>query len=210
MNNKIIFVFTVFLTFFSFSGQAQWDGLNAYGWDWSGSNLERYGSITIRGQWYGTGVRMFSRSGSWSSSTEPGHLQLNGSKIYDNGNFLHFAGGASKVSIHSGDENSPVAITLNGQTGEIQADKLTVNTLQYQTTQVSNLNVTGNINAMDIISGGANSWIFHTPDDGRKTLYVAPVLSSGLGDWDNDFEFHNDGSLFMPGGLTVLGGIFKL
>lgn len=38
---------------------------------------------------------------------------------------------------------------------------------------VYKLDVVGNAQFQDIISGGSNSWIFHTPDDGRKTLHIA-------------------------------------
>ena len=45
----------------------------------------------------------------------------------------------------------------------------------------------------DLISGGSNSWVFHTPDDGRTTMYFAP-LNNGIWDWARGGEFRNDGS----------------
>ena len=35
-------------------------------------------------------------------------------------------------------------------------------------------------NAQDLVSGGINSWIFHTPDDGRQSLELAPMVN---GSW---------------------------
>lgn len=34
--------------------------------------------------------------------------------------------------------------------------------------------------SQDLFSGGSNSWIFHTPDDGRTTLHIAPLVNSTL------------------------------
>ncbi|MDP9960364.1 hypothetical protein [Chryseobacterium lathyri] len=45
------------------------------------------------------------------------------------------------------------------------------------------LDVVGNAQFQDIISGGANSWIFHTPDDGRKTIHLSPKNVAN-NDWD--------------------------
>lgn len=45
------------------------------------------------------------------------------------------------------------------------------------------LDVIGNGRFWDIVSGGSNSWIFHTPDDHRKTLHITPINSIN-GDWD--------------------------
>lgn len=45
------------------------------------------------------------------------------------------------------------------------------------------LEVNGNAKFSDFISSGSNSWIFHTPDDGRKSLHIAPGNANNL-DWD--------------------------
>ena len=50
------------------------------------------------------------------------------------------------------------------------------------------------IGAQDLVSGGSNSWIFHTPDDGRKTLYIAPK-TNGRWDWGKQFKLLNDGKM---------------
>ncbi|UWX60936.1 ELKS/Rab6-interacting/CAST family protein [Chryseobacterium oranimense] len=45
------------------------------------------------------------------------------------------------------------------------------------------LDVVGNAQFQDIISGGSNSWIFHTPDDGRKSIHLSPKNAANT-DWD--------------------------
>ena len=71
------------------------------------------------------------------------------------------------------------------------------------------LTVEGNVSAKDFISGGSNSWIFHTPDDGRKNLYIAPQKPDNSGwDWSKYLFIQHDGSVGI-GGATDLQG-FKL
>jgi len=41
---------------------------------------------------------------------------------------------------------------------------------------------------------GDNSWIMHTPDDGRKTMYLAPVANK-TANWGGGFSFDNDGTI---------------
>jgi hypothetical protein len=63
----------------------------------------------------------------------------------------------------------------------------------------------GNIKSRgDIIMGGDNSWILHTPDDGRKTLYLAPKTGESW-DWSKQTKFNADGSLDLSGPITVNG-----
>jgi hypothetical protein len=45
----------------------------------------------------------------------------------------------------------------------------------------------------NLILSGDNSWIFHHPDDGRKTLYIAP--KNNYWDWNNQIALNNDGSI---------------
>lgn len=59
------------------------------------------------------GAQLIGNGGSWSTNTGPGYLQLNGSKVYDDGNYLHFANGAQRLNIHSGDTYSPVSIKID-------------------------------------------------------------------------------------------------
>ena len=48
----------------------------------------------------------------------------------------------------------------------------------------------------DLVSGGSNSWIFHTPDDGRKSLHIAPK-TNGKWDWGKQITLFNDGKMHI-------------
>jgi hypothetical protein len=54
------------------------------------------------------------------------------------------------------------------------------------------------VSAQDLISGGSNSWIFHTPDDGRTKLYIAPLVN-GSWNWGAQTIFSNNGDLQFSG-----------
>ena len=56
------------------------------------------------------------------------------------------------------------------------------------------LHVEGNIGTHDIELFGSNSWIFHSPDDGRTDLYIAPKIN-GTWAWNNQVVFKNDGTI---------------
>lgn len=61
-----------------------------------------------------------------------------------------------------------------------------------------------------LVSGGANSWYFHTPDDGRTTMYVAPGVNGANWDWAKAFRFRviqgdSDISLRLPGRIHSTG-----
>lgn len=45
------------------------------------------------------------------------------------------------------------------------------------------------------ILGGANSWMFHTPDDGRKTLYITPGAWGTGWNWSNAVSISELGSI---------------
>lgn len=65
------------------------------------------------------------------------------------------------------------------------------------------LRTSGNINTSDIISDGVNSWIFHTPDDQRRTLHIAPGLGNGQFDWTKQTVFNNNGNVAVSGKLEA-------
>lgn len=44
----------------------------------------------------------------------------------------------------------------------------------------------------DLIFDGSNKWIFHTPNDERTTMYVAPWKDNDW-NWNNATEFNNNG-----------------
>jgi len=66
------------------------------------------------------------------------------------------------------------------------------------------LEVNGNAKFSDFISSGSNSWIFHTPDDGRKSLYIAPINANNV-DWDWTKSFVINGE----NGNALLYGKFE-
>ncbi|OWP84501.1 hypothetical protein BWK59_04960 [Flavobacterium davisii] len=70
------------------------------------------------------------------------------------------------------------------------------------------MNVNGNITlskdlyASDIVSGGSNSWIFHTPDDGRNTLHIAPRVNNNW-EWGKALIVKADGNTAVQGKLEA-------
>jgi len=49
----------------------------------------------------------------------------------------------------------------------------------------------------DLILTGENSWIFHTPDDGRTSLHIAPKIN---GNWNwNLYRLDNNGMMITQG-----------
>lgn len=48
--------------------------------------------------------------------------------------------------------------------------------------------------AQDLFSGGSNSWIFHTPDDGRTTLHIAPLIDNNY-NFNYQTMFYNNGDV---------------
>jgi len=49
----------------------------------------------------------------------------------------------------------------------------------------------------DIVMDGSNKWILHTPDDGRKTMYIAPSDGKTGWQWDKQVRFEPDGTLVV-------------
>ena len=54
------------------------------------------------------------------------------------------------------------------------------------------LDVSGSSQLGDFVSGGTNSWIFHTPDDGRKTLHIAPKKDQQEWDWNRQLIINGE------------------
>ncbi|WBV59514.1 hypothetical protein PFY12_10645 [Chryseobacterium camelliae] len=56
---------------------------------------------------------------------------------------------------------------------------------------LSTLEVAGHAIFSDIVSSGSNSWRFHTPDDGRKTLHIAfrSAYDTDYSNWEWDKAF---------------------
>jgi len=60
--------------------------------------------------------------------------------------------------------------------------------------------------AQDIVSGGLNSWLLHTPDDGRTTMFVAPLINNDWA-WQFKTQFLNNGNVIFSGNITTQGNI---
>lgn len=56
--------------------------------------------------------------------------------------------------------------------------------------------------SQDLISGGSNSWIFHTPDDGRTSLYIAPSINN-VWNFSNQTVFYNNGDVIFNGSIGI-------
>jgi hypothetical protein len=54
----------------------------------------------------------------------------------------------------------------------------------------------------DLVSFGTNSWIFHTPDDGRRSLHIAP-FTNGDWDWHKQIYFLNNGDIVASGNIHI-------
>jgi hypothetical protein len=55
-----------------------------------------------------------------------------------------------------------------------------------------NINVGG-----DIVANGGNNWIIHTPDDGKRSMHMAPSKTANQQDWDwtKETVFNSDGKV---------------
>jgi hypothetical protein len=56
--------------------------------------------------------------------------------------------------------------------------------------------------AQDLISEGSNRWIFHTPDDGRTTMWIAPFTSNDW-QWGKATQFLNNGNVIFSGSIGI-------
>ena len=71
------------------------------------------------------------------------------------------------------------------------------------------ISVPGNLNINDnLILDGANKWIFHTPDDNRRILYIAPSNGKDSWDWGKSTTINNDGNVNINGQLSTNGSIY--
>jgi len=65
--------------------------------------------------------------------------------------------------------------------------------------------VNGDVKFSDFISGGVNSWIFHTPDDTRRVLHIAPRNTANTDwDWQKSFVINGaNGNALLNGKLEA-------
>lgn len=81
---------------------------------------------------------------------------------------------------------SPNAATFSGNVG--------IGTENPQ----AKLDVGGDVIFGDFISSGSNSWMFHSPDDGRTSLHIAAKGASGDFDWNKQLLL-NQGNMALYG-----------
>lgn len=55
----------------------------------------------------------------------------------------------------------------------------------------------------DLVSTGVNAWTFHTPDDGRTDLFIAPYGSWGGWNWDVATRFSANGDIQMRAKVKI-------
>jgi len=56
--------------------------------------------------------------------------------------------------------------------------------------------------AQDLISEGSNKWIFHTPDDGRTTMWIAPYTNNDW-QWGKATQFMDNGNVIFSGNVGI-------
>jgi hypothetical protein len=54
----------------------------------------------------------------------------------------------------------------------------------------------------NLVLQGSNQWIYHTPDDGRTSLYIAPYTNNAW-DWAHSTRFDNNGNVNFTGTITA-------
>ena len=80
----------------------------------------------------------------------------------------------------------------------------------------SKLNVSNNIDVKNnayvgkniIIGNEGNKWILHSPDDNRKSLFIAPFVN-GKWDWSKQLHIKSDGIVLQDGNLNIKGNIIS-
>jgi hypothetical protein len=79
----------------------------------------------------------------------------------------------------------------------------------FQVKSDGSIQAFGQVRGSDMISTGTNSWIFHTPDDGRKNMFIAPGLGASDGsagwDWGKGMVLNNDGSVGISANTVPTG-----
>ena len=97
---------------------------------------------------------------------------------------------------------------------DIETEKINVN---GSINLLKDLNINSNINITgDIRTIGGNNWIYHTPDDKRHILYIAPSKKYGEVEWDfsKSFQLRNTGlvvcnELHTHKNVSLGGGVVR-
>ncbi|EZH71524.1 hypothetical protein ATO12_07435 [Aquimarina atlantica] len=116
------------------------------------------------------------------------------------------SGGQNSWIFHTPDDNRTTLYIAPKTNGNWDWSKTTSFLNDGKVNFANTISVNGNISGKDIISEGQNSWIFHTPDDNRTTLYIAPK-TNGNWDWSKTTSFLNDGKVNFANTISVNGNI---
>ena len=111
-------------------------------------------------------------------------------------------------------ENNTEENVLNNQIFITKKDIETGINTNYVDT--SKLNVSNNIDVKNnayvgkniIIGNEGNKWILHSPDDNRKSLFIAPFVN-GKWDWSKQLHIKSDGIVLQDGNLNIKGNIIS-
>ena len=144
------------------------------------------------------------------TQTPTGKFEISSS----NGSAKFKIGDAAGNSINHLSWNTGAAINVTDQGGAnplIYFRKTDYNNLNnftdvFQVKSDGSIQAFGQVRGSDMVSTGTNSWIFHTPDDGRKNMFIAPGIgtdgSSGW-DWSKSVMIDNTGEMRVQGNLGV-------
>jgi hypothetical protein len=137
------------------------------------------------------------------TTTPTGKFEISSS----NGSAKFKIGDAAGNSINHLSWNTGAAINVPDQGGAnplIYFRRTDYNNLNnftdvFQVKSDGSIEAFGQVRGSDMVSKGTNSWIFHTPDDGRKNMFIAPGLGASDGsagwDWYKGVILNNDGSM---------------
>ncbi|WP_233194489.1 hypothetical protein [Aquimarina sp. I32.4] len=116
------------------------------------------------------------------------------------------SGGKNSWIFHTPDDDRTTLYIAPKTNGNWDWGKQTVFLNDGKVNFSNTISVNGDISGNNIISQGKNSWIFHTPDDDRTTLYIAP-RTNGNWDWGKQTVFLNDGKVNFSNNISVRGKI---
>ena len=94
-------------------------------------------------------------------------------------------------------------LKISGGGNVVVSDSITASSFIGDGSQLTNIPSSSHSHThYDIVSEGSNRWIFHTPDDNRRTLYIAPFTDNRW-DWGNQTTIDNSGNMVVNGSITA-------
>jgi hypothetical protein len=143
-------------------------------------------------------------------SWHPGHdVNANGTILHADGQirsrnnteggWSHILYGKEHKNIHMlhGDGYGMHINTRDNHPDKYAIETHNLNGPTFKVMNNGNANIYGNANIRgDLVFNGDNGWIIHTPDDGRKIMYIAPWIGSDWA-WYNQVTIDNGGNMSM-------------